>query len=70
MAIVQAEFATELLLLLSKVGPCPPSKYAHVAGQLGTLLQLPMAVRRTLEAADSFADTTAKAGAPWQAWCC
>eukprot|EP00879_Flechtneria_rotunda_P004463 GHRR01004716.1.p1 GENE.GHRR01004716.1~~GHRR01004716.1.p1 ORF type:complete len:552 (+),score=217.10 GHRR01004716.1:420-2075(+) len=60
LAIIQAEFATELLLQLSTVARAAPSKYATLARQLGLLLQLPMSMQRTLEAADNFADTVAE----------
>eukprot|EP00775_Hariotina_reticulata_P004362 gene4362-4615_t len=60
LAIIQAELALELLLLLLKIPAAPPSRYSHMATLVGTLLQLPMAVRRNLEAADDFADSVAQ----------
>ncbi|KAF8066161.1 hypothetical protein HT031_002483 [Scenedesmus sp. PABB004] len=60
LAIVQAEFASELQMLLARAATASPSKYGQVAGQLGVLLQLSMAERRTLESADDFGDTAAQ----------
>jgi hypothetical protein len=60
LAIIQAEFALELLMLLPKIPAALPSRYSHMAGLVGTLLQLPMSVRRQLEAADDFADLVAQ----------
>jgi hypothetical protein len=60
LAIIQAEFATQLLLQLRKVAAASPSKYSQVAGQLGLLLQLPVQLRRLIETADDFVQTAAK----------
>jgi hypothetical protein len=60
LAIIQAEFATQLLLQLRKVAAASPSKYSQVAGQLGLLLQLPVHLRRLIETADDFVQTAAK----------
>jgi hypothetical protein len=60
LAIIQAEFATQLLLQLRKVAAASPSKYSQVAGQLGLLLQLPVQLRRLIETADDFVQTAAQ----------
>ncbi|WIA29900.1 hypothetical protein OEZ86_012369 [Tetradesmus obliquus] len=60
LAIIQAEFATQLLQQLRKVAAAAPSKYSQVAGQLGLLLQLPLQLRRVIETADDFVQTAAE----------
>jgi hypothetical protein len=62
LAIVQAEFATELLAQLRKAAAAAPSKYSQVAGQLALLMQLPLPLRRVIETADDFLHIAAEVG--------